>query len=89
MMANAEALIFGHKAGLDLQQVVNLLSGGAAGSKSLTLYGERQLRRDFEPGFSTDLFVKDLKIALDSAAEMGISLPSTALAAQFYKALQA
>ena len=41
MMANAEALIFGHKAGLDLHQVITLLGGGAAGSKSLSLYGER------------------------------------------------
>jgi 3-hydroxyisobutyrate dehydrogenase len=47
------------------------------------------LKKNFDPGFFTDHFVKDLGIALDGAAEMNISLPSTSLAHQFYKALQA
>jgi 3-hydroxyisobutyrate dehydrogenase len=41
MMANAEAFIFAQKSGLDLHQMIQLLSKGAAGSKSLDLYGER------------------------------------------------
>jgi len=47
------------------------------------------LRRDFEPGFYVEHFVKDLGIALDEGSRMGLSLPGTAMAKQFYLALVA
>ena len=47
------------------------------------------LKRDFEPGFYVKHFVKDLGIALEESKKMGISMPSTALAEQFYIALMA
>lgn len=89
MIGLCEALIYGHKAGLQLDQLIQLLSKGAAGSFSLEKLAPRMLRRDFEPGFYVEHFVKDLGIALDESKKMGLSMPSTALAQQFYHALMA
>ena len=89
MVGLCEALIYGHKAGLDLDQVIQLLSKGAAGSFSLDKLAPRMLKRDFKPGFFVEHFVKDLGIVLDESRRMGISMPSTALAQQFYHALMA
>lgn len=69
--------------------MIQLLQGGAAGSFTLEKLGPRMLRRDFEPGFYVEHFVKDLGICLDESKRMGISMPGTALAHQFYLALMA
>jgi 3-hydroxyisobutyrate dehydrogenase len=89
MIGVCESLIYSHKAGLDINQMINLLSKGAAGSFSLEKLAPRMLRRDFEPGFYVEHFVKDLGICLDEAKRMNISLPGLALAQQFYHALVA
>jgi 3-hydroxyisobutyrate dehydrogenase len=47
------------------------------------------LAGDFAPGFYVRHFVKDLRIALDSAAELGIELPGAALASHLYESLVA
>ncbi|MCE7766794.1 NAD-binding protein, partial [Pseudomonas putida] len=64
MVGLCEGLIYAHKAGLDLNMFLNAISTGAAGSKSLDLYGSRIHCRDFEPGFYVNHFVKDLGICL-------------------------
>ena len=79
-MGVCESLIYGHKAGLKLDQMIPLLSKGAAGSFSLEKLAPRMLRRDFDPGFYVEHFVKDLGICLEESKRMGISMPSTALA---------
>ncbi len=89
MIGTVEALIYGHKAGLALDKMINLISKGAAGSFSLEKLAPRMLRRDFEPGFYVEHFIKDLGIALDEARRMKIGLPGLALASQFYQALAA
>ena len=89
MMGVCEALIYGHKAGLKLDEMIPLLCKGAAGSFSLEKLAPRMLKRDFDPGFYVEHFVKDLGICLEEAKRMGISLPSTALSQQFYHALMA
>lgn len=89
MIGVCESLIYGHKAGLDLNQMINLLSKGAAGSFSLEKLAPRMLRRDFEPGFYVEHFIKDLGIALEEARRMKLGLPGLALASQFYQALAA
>ena len=80
MTGVCEALIYGHKSGLNLKQMTDLLQGGAANSASLGLYADRMLRRDFDPGFYVEHFVKDLGIVLEESKRMGLSLPNTALA---------
>ena len=85
----SEALLYGRRAGLDLDAVMESVSGGAAGSWSLSNYGPRMLRGDFEPGFFVDHFVKDMGIALQEAAAMRLPAPGLALARELYVSLQA
>ena len=87
MIGVCEALIYGHKAGIQLDQMIDLLKGGAAGSFSLAKLAPRMIKRDFEPGFYVEHFVKDLGIVLEESKRMNISVPGTALAHQFYMAL--
>jgi 3-hydroxyisobutyrate dehydrogenase len=89
MIGVCEALLYGYKAGLDLDTVLESVAGGAAGSWSLTNYGPRMLAGDFAPGFVVDHFVKDMGIALAEAKQAKLSLPGLALAEQLYVALQA
>ncbi len=89
MIGVCEALLYADAAGLDLEQALDTISGGAAGSWSLTNYTPRILRGDLEPGFKIDHFLKDLGIALAEAGRMDVSLPGTALAEQLYRAARA
>ena len=67
-----EALIYGQKSGLNLEQMIVLLNKGAAGSMQLEKMAPRMLKRDFQPGFYVEHFVKDLGIALGECKRMGI-----------------
>ena len=89
MIGLSEALLYGRQAGLDLDTVMESVSGGAAGSWSLTNYGPRILGGDFEPGFFVDHFVKDMGIALREAAAMKLPAPGLALAHELYVSVQA
>ncbi|CAA0829192.1 Probable 3-hydroxyisobutyrate dehydrogenase-like 1- mitochondrial [Striga hermonthica] len=88
MVGLCEGLIYAHKAGLDLSNYLSAISTGAAGSKSLDLYGSRILNRDFEAGFYVNHFVKDLGICLRECEKMGLALPGLALAQQLYLSLK-
>src|SRR5688572_9777783 len=89
MIGVCEALLYAYRAGLDLDTVLESVSGGAAGSWSLTNYAPRMLAGDHAPGFVVDHFVKDMGIALAEARRARLSLPGLALAEQLYVALQA
>jgi 3-hydroxyisobutyrate dehydrogenase len=89
MIGVCEALLYGYRAGLDLERVLESVAGGAAGSWSLSNYGPRMLGGDFAPGFMVEHFVKDMSIALAEARRMRLSLPGLALAQQLYVALEA
>jgi len=89
MIGICEALLYGHKAGLDLNTVLESVSGGAAGSWSLSNYAPRMLKGNFDPGFFVEHFIKDMGIALAEAKGMNLSLPGLALAEQLYLALKA
>jgi 3-hydroxyisobutyrate dehydrogenase len=89
MVAMCEGLLYGYKAGLDLETVFKSVSVGAAGSKALEVLGPRIMARNFEPGFYVEHFIKDMGIALDEAKRMDLSLPGLALAHQLYIALKA
>jgi 3-hydroxyisobutyrate dehydrogenase len=89
MVGVCEALLYGYRAGLDLEQVLEAVGGGAAGSWSLTNYGPRILAGDFAPGFFVEHFIKDMEIALEEARRMSLSVPGLALAHELYLALRA
>jgi 3-hydroxyisobutyrate dehydrogenase len=89
MIAVCEGLLYGYKAGLDLETVFKSVSVGAAGSKALEVLGPRMLARNFEPGFYVEHFIKDMGIALAEAEKMNLSLPGLGLAKQLYEAVQA
>lgn len=89
MVAMCEGLLYGFKAGLDIETVLKSVSVGAAGSKSLDIYGARLLARNFEPGFYVEHFIKDMGIALAEAERMNLCLPGLALTKQLYEAVRA
>jgi 3-hydroxyisobutyrate dehydrogenase len=89
MIGVCEALLYGYKAGLNLETVFKSVSTGAAGSKSLDNLGPRILANNFDPGFYVEHFIKDMGIALSEAKRMGLSLPGLALAEQLYLSVQA
>jgi 3-hydroxyisobutyrate dehydrogenase len=89
MIAVCEGLLYGFKAGLDLETVFKSVSVGAAGSKALEILGPRMMRRDFEPGFYVEHFIKDMGIALAEAEKMNLALPGLGLAKQLYEAVRA
>ena len=87
MIGVCEALAYGKKAGLDLEQVLRSISSGAAGSWSLSNLAPRMVAEDFEPGFYIKHFVKDMKIALEESEKMNLKLPGLALAKSMYDEL--
>lgn len=89
MVGVCEALLYAHKAGLDLNAVLQSIASGAAGSWSLSNLAPRIIGNDFAPGFFVQHFVKDMRIALDEAQRMGLALPGLALAQQLYLGLKA
>jgi 3-hydroxyisobutyrate dehydrogenase len=89
MIGVCEALLYGKKAGLDLKTVLQSVSGGAAGSWSLTNLAPRIIDGNFEPGFFVEHFLKDMGISLEEAKRMGLSLPGLSLAHKLYQAVQA
>lgn len=87
--AVGEALLFASKAGADPVKVRSALMGGFAGGRILELHGERMIKRTFQPGFRIRLHQKDLNLALESARNMGLSLPNTAMAQELFNAVAA
>ena len=84
----AEALHFGKNAGLDCEQVVEVISQGAAGSWQMDNRHKSMLKGEYDFGFAVDWMRKDLDIALTEAKSNGSTLPLTALVDQFYADVQ-
>jgi 3-hydroxyisobutyrate dehydrogenase len=87
MLGVCEAMAYAIKAGLDPKVVLKSIESGAAGSWSLSNYTPRMLSGDFEPGFYIKHFIKDMKIALESAKELGLKTPGLELALSIYEEL--
>jgi len=87
--AVSEALVFASKAGADPRKVRQALLGGFAQSRILDVHGERMINRSFKPGFRIQLHRKDLNLALQAARQLGLSLPSTAMAQELFNAVVA
>jgi 3-hydroxyisobutyrate dehydrogenase len=88
MIGVCEALVYARKAGLDLEDVLRTISGGAAGSWSLSNLAPRMIQGNYEPGFYVKHFIKDMGIALEEAERMDLSLPGLSLAIDLYKELR-
>ena len=84
----SEAIAFGQKAGLDMPQVLEVISKGAAQSWQLEHRGRTMLENAFDFGFAVDWMRKDLGLVLNEAQRNGASLPVTALVDQFYADVQ-
>ncbi|WP_263363159.1 NAD(P)-dependent oxidoreductase [Ornithinibacillus gellani] len=87
MVGVCEAISYAKKAGLDPSLVLDSITTGAAGSWSLSHLAPRMIRGDDAPGFFVKHFIKDMKIALESAQEMGLATPGLALSLQLYEEL--
>lgn len=88
MMGNAELLAFTKRAGLDPDQLRQTIRGGAAGSWTLENLVPRMIVEDYSPGFFIKHFIKDMALALESAKELGVKLPSLELAYRLYSILE-
>tara|TARA_R110002096_G_scaffold181912_6_gene359621 strand:- start:802 stop:1674 length:873 start_codon:yes stop_codon:yes gene_type:complete len=89
VQALGEGLNFGMKAGLDVNQVLDVISKGAAQSWQMENRGRTMIKGEFEFGFAVDWMRKDLNICLAEANRNGARLPVTALVDQFYATVQA
>ena len=89
MNAVAEAMVFAASSGADLEATIEAVKGGAAGSWQLQNLGPRLIKGDFAPGFMVRLQQKDLRLILEGAREMRLSLPATALINQLFASLEA
>ena len=89
MIGVCESLLYGARAGLDLNTMLQSIRGGAAGCWTLENLAPRVLKGNFDPGFMVDHFIKDMGIALDEAARMRLALPGLALVRQLYLAAAA
>ncbi|HJM50639.1 MAG TPA: NAD(P)-dependent oxidoreductase [Alphaproteobacteria bacterium] len=83
-----EAFSFGKRAGLDVAQVVDVISKGAAQSWQMENRFETMLAGHYEHGFAVDWMRKDLGICLEEARQNGARLPVAALVDQFYAQVQ-
>ncbi len=88
VQALSEAVSLGQKLELDMDAVLDVISGGAAQSWQMENRGKTMVADEFEFGFAVDWMRKDLGICLAEAKENGMTLPVTALVDQFYGDVQ-
>ncbi len=88
MLGVSEALLFAQAGGVDLEKALTAVSGGAAGSWSLTNRAPQIIERDWRPGFTIDLQQKDLRLVLEAADQLGVPMLGTGQVFQLYRSLQ-
>ena len=84
----SEGVNFGMAAGLDMKQVLEVISKGAAGSWQMENRGKTMVDGKFDFGFAVDWMRKDLGLCIEEARRNGAPLPVTALVDQFYGDVQ-
>src|SRR6266705_6785603 len=85
----SEGINFGMRAGLDIEQVLEVIGKGAAQSWQMDNRGKTMAADKFDFGFAVDWMRKDLSMAMAEARSNGAALPMTALIDQFYARIQA
>lgn len=87
LLGMAESLTYAKNAGLDLNEVLPILSGGSAESWQITNNGPKAINSDYSPGFYIKHFVKDMRIAIEEAQTFGVDLPNLQLAEELFSIL--
>lgn len=87
-MGMAEALMLAAASDLDVQKVIDAISGGAAGSWQLSNLGPRIAAGDFDPGFMVYLQQKDLRLVLQAANDIKLAVPAVGMAHQFFNIVE-
>lgn len=88
MAGVCEAFDYAEKVGLDKQVVFDAISAGAAGSASMSLYGPRLFKEDYNPGFFVKHFIKDMKIAKEESIAAGMDLEILVHVLKMYEKLE-
>jgi len=88
MVGVCESLLYGYKAGLDLNRMLESIRGGAAACWTLDNLAPKILQRNFDPGFFVEHFIKDMGLALEESKRMGLVLPGLTLVHQLYQTVQ-
>ena len=89
MIGVCESLLYGYKAGLDLDTLLQSIRGGSAACWTLDNLAPRILKNNYDPGFFVDHFVKDMGLALEEARRMELKLPGLELVHSLYRHVQA
>ena len=89
LQALSEGIAFGMKAGLNMEQVLDVIGKGAAQSWQMDNRGKTMVADKFAFGFAVDWMRKDLGLVIDEAKRNGARVPVTALVDQFYADVQA
>ena len=84
----SEAINFGQKAGLNMEDVIEVISKGAAQSWQMENRYKTMLEDKFDFGFAVDWMRKDLKIAMEEAKNNGSLLPITEIIDKYYAEVQ-
>lgn len=84
----AEAVAYGRKAGLDVNNMLDCISKGAAGSWQMQNNGPKMAQGDMAPGFYIKHYIKDLDIAAAQSHDRGLSLPVLEEVLNIYRALE-
>ncbi|MCM3227649.1 NAD(P)-dependent oxidoreductase [Terribacillus saccharophilus] len=87
MVGVCEAIAYAEHAGMDPSKVLQSITTGAAGSFSLSNLAPRMIKGDYDPGFYVKHFIKDMKLALEAANEMGMTTPGLELSLSLYERL--
>jgi 3-hydroxyisobutyrate dehydrogenase len=87
-LAVCEAINFAQRAGLDPKTTIAALSGGAAGSWQFANLGPKMIANDFAPGFTIDLQLKDLRLAIEEANRLGVNLKALPTVIELFKRVQ-
>jgi 3-hydroxyisobutyrate dehydrogenase len=88
-VATSESLLFGTSLGLKAEDILKVLTSGAASSWNLQNLGPKVVARDFEPGFKAAHLYKDLKAILRASEKESLTLPETTTAYELFGAVLA
>ena len=88
-LATCEALMLGASTGLDLNELLKVLTSGAAGSWNLSNLGPKIVQRDFEPGFKAAHLLKDLRYVIQLSEKNHVSLPGSSIVHQLFNSVLA